>query len=73
MKLYAALGAALLYAGPLPETADVWAKTLRIAESVDDSEYQLRALLGFSAYSLAFGNHRAALGLLERLSAVATK
>ncbi|HEX3497904.1 MAG TPA: winged helix-turn-helix domain-containing protein, partial [Stellaceae bacterium] len=39
MKLYAALGASLLYSkGPMPETEAVWAKALEMAESLGDTE-----------------------------------
>jgi predicted ATPase/DNA-binding winged helix-turn-helix (wHTH) protein len=74
MKLYAALGAALMNGrGPLPETESVWTKALRIAERVDDGEYQLRALWGLSVYHTYVGNHRTALGLAERFRAVAAE
>src|SRR3984893_3334519 len=47
MKLYAALGASLMYStGPLPEIESAWAKPLGSAESLGDIEYQLRALYG---------------------------
>src|SRR5580704_6577897 len=53
MKLYAALGASLLFSkGPMPETEVVWAKALEIAESLGDTQYQLRALYGLWACRL---------------------
>ena len=74
MKLYAALGAALLYArGPLPEIDVVWTKALGIAERLADSEYQLRALWGLSIYRVYVGDYRAALGLLKRFETIASK
>jgi predicted ATPase/DNA-binding winged helix-turn-helix (wHTH) protein len=73
MKLYVALGTALLYArGPLPETDDVWTKALRIAESLDDREYQLRVLLGLSVYRVYVGDYRGVLRLAEAFRRIAT-
>jgi hypothetical protein len=65
MKLYAALGASMLFSGPVPETETVWAKALEIAESLDDTEYQLRALYGLWACRLNCGKYRVALRLAQ--------
>jgi predicted ATPase len=74
MKLFTALGAALLYGkGPLPETDGVWSKALEIAERLDDSEYQLRALWGLTIYRVYVGNYRAALELARTYRTVANK
>jgi predicted ATPase/DNA-binding winged helix-turn-helix (wHTH) protein len=74
MKLYTALGAALLYGrGPLPETDGVWRKALQIAERLEDSEYQLRVLWGLTIYRVYVGNYRAALGLARKYRTVANK
>jgi hypothetical protein len=74
MKLFTALGAALLYGkGPLPETDGVWSKALAIAERLDDSEYQLRALWGLTIYRVYVGNYRAALELARTYRTVANK
>jgi predicted ATPase/DNA-binding winged helix-turn-helix (wHTH) protein len=74
MKLYTALGAALLYGrGPLPETDGVWSKALQIADRLGDSEYQLRVLWGLTIYRVYVGNYRAALGLARKYRAVANK
>jgi predicted ATPase/DNA-binding winged helix-turn-helix (wHTH) protein len=74
MRLYTALGAALLYGrGPLPETDDVWSKALQIAERLGDSEYQLRVLWGLTIYRVYVGNYRAALGLARTYRTVANK
>ena len=74
MKLYAALATALPHVGgPLPETDAVWTKALRIAESLDDSEYQLRAIWGLFVCRMYVGDYRGALGLAERFCTVATK
>jgi len=67
MKLYAALAASLLFSkGPTPETEAVGAKALDIAESLGDTEYQLRALLGLWACRLYRGEYRVALTLAQR-------
>src|SRR5205814_1417201 len=47
MQLYAALGAALfLTKGSCPEMVAAFARALEIAESLDDTDYRLRALWG---------------------------
>jgi predicted ATPase/DNA-binding winged helix-turn-helix (wHTH) protein len=72
MKLYAALGASLLYStGPVPEIESVWAKALEIAESLGDTQYQLRALYGLWACRLNHGEYRIALTLAERFYSLA--
>jgi predicted ATPase/DNA-binding winged helix-turn-helix (wHTH) protein len=72
MKLYAALAASLLFSkGPTPETEAVWAKALEIAESLGDTEYQLRALLGLWACRLNRGEFRVALTLAQRFYSLA--
>jgi hypothetical protein len=48
IKLYAGLAAALQHTRrPLPETDVVWSKALALAERLDDSEYELRALWAY--------------------------
>jgi predicted ATPase/DNA-binding winged helix-turn-helix (wHTH) protein len=72
MKLYAALGASLLYStGPVPEIESVWAKALEIAESLGDTEYQLRALYGLWACRLNHGEYRIALTLAQKFCSLA--
>ena len=72
MKLYAALGASLLFSkGPMPETEAVWAKALEIAESLGDTEYQLRALYGLWVCRLNRGECRVALTLAQRFYSLA--
>jgi predicted ATPase/DNA-binding winged helix-turn-helix (wHTH) protein len=72
MKLYAALGASLLYStGPVPEIESVWAKALGIAESLGDIEYQLRALYGLWSCRLNHGEYRVALTLAHRFCSLA--
>lgn len=47
MKLHAALAASSIYArGPVAELGAVWAKSLKFAERLEDTEYQLRSLWG---------------------------
>jgi predicted ATPase/DNA-binding winged helix-turn-helix (wHTH) protein len=72
MKLCAPLAASLLISkGPMPETEAVWAKALEIAESLCDTEYQLRALLGLWACRLNRGEFRVALALAQRFYSLA--
>jgi predicted ATPase len=72
MKLYAALGASLLYSkGPMPETEAVWAKALEIAESLGDTQYQLRALYGLWACRLNCGEYGVTLTLAQRFYSLA--
>jgi predicted ATPase/DNA-binding winged helix-turn-helix (wHTH) protein len=72
MQLYAALGASLIQIkGHVPETGAAWTNALRYAESVDDAEYQLRALWGLWSYRLSRGEHRAAQALAQRFSSLA--
>ena len=47
MQLYAALGVSLMQTkGAAPDTSAAWTTALEIAERLDDTEYQLRALWG---------------------------
>jgi hypothetical protein len=73
MLLYAALGASLIYTrGPAPEAASAWTNALQIAEELDDTECQLRALRGLWAYRLNSGEFRAALTLAQRFCGLAS-
>jgi predicted ATPase/DNA-binding winged helix-turn-helix (wHTH) protein len=74
MKLYAALGAALLYTrGPLPETEVAWTRGLAIAERLSNNEYQLRTMWGLSIYRVYVGEYRPALDLLKMFHGVASQ
>src|SRR5499433_3233544 len=74
MKLLAALATALPNVrGPLPETDVVWTKALRLAERLDESEYQLRAMWGLWVYRVYVGDCREALALAEQFCALADK
>jgi predicted ATPase len=74
MKLLTALGTVLPNVrGPLPETDVVWTKALRLAERLDESEYQLRVMWGWYIYRMYVGDCRGALALAERFHALADK
>jgi predicted ATPase len=62
MRLHAALGMSLNYTtGPISATEAAWAKTLEIAKTLDDTEFQLRALRGLWAHHMNAGEYRRAL------------
>src|SRR4029077_13635119 len=62
VRLHAALGMSLNYTtGPISATEAAWAKTLEIAKTVDDTEFQLRALRGLWAHHMNAGEYRRAL------------
>ena len=72
MKLFAALGAALVFTkGPVPENAAAWSNVLEIADWLGDAEFQLRALWGLWAYRIIGGEYRTALALAERFYQIA--
>jgi predicted ATPase len=72
LQLYSALGASLMYTkGPMPETAAAWTTALEIAQTLDDPEYQLRALWGLFTYNIGSGEYRAALTLAQTFCSVA--
>jgi predicted ATPase/DNA-binding winged helix-turn-helix (wHTH) protein len=69
MRLHTAVGASLRDA---PEMEAAFTRALDIAEALDDSEYQLRALRGLSFYN-SWANHpRAALSFAQRFNELAT-
>jgi predicted ATPase/DNA-binding winged helix-turn-helix (wHTH) protein len=61
MRLYAALGASTY-----EELGEAFSKVLDIAESLGDTEYQLRAFRGLYFYHAASGRYRTALPFAER-------
>jgi hypothetical protein len=70
--MHAALGASLLFStAPMPETEAVWVKALKIAESLGDTAYQLRALCGLWGCRLTCGEFRVALTLAQRFYSLA--
>src|SRR2546428_2806601 len=67
MKLFAALGVSLMQTkGPAPDTTAAWTTALEIADRLDDTEYQLRALWGLWHFRVSRGECRAALAMAER-------
>jgi predicted ATPase len=75
MKLHAALAASLFYIGSAadPETRMAYTRALEFAQSLDDAEYRLRALWGLWAYHSGRAQHRVALELAQRFSALAAE
>ena len=72
MRLYAALGWSLIPTrGVVPATAAAWEKALEIAERLDDTAYQLRALWGLWACRIDSGENKAAHGLAQRFATLA--
>jgi predicted ATPase/DNA-binding winged helix-turn-helix (wHTH) protein len=69
MRLHAALGASLPDA---PEMAASFTRVLDIAEALDDSEYQLRALRGLYFHSVWTNQFRAALSFAQGFYNLAT-
>jgi predicted ATPase len=66
MKLNAALGLSLMQTeGPTPASG-AWTRALRLAESVGDVEYQLRALWALWAGRLSMGDYRTTLPLAQK-------
>ncbi|HEY1430118.1 MAG TPA: winged helix-turn-helix domain-containing protein, partial [Stellaceae bacterium] len=68
MRLEAALGASLTFnRSTIPEIVGeigaAWTKVLKLAESLDDAEYELRSLWGLWFFHTASGRHRVALTL----------
>jgi predicted ATPase len=73
MQLSAALGAALMYTrGAKPETRAAFARALEIADSLDDTDYRLRALWGLWVDRMNDGAVRDAMRLAERFSLLAS-
>jgi len=74
MLLYAALGESLFYInGPVRETDAAWVTALEIAERLDDTDHQLRALYGLWAYRNLGGDCRASLAFAQRFCSLAVK
>jgi predicted ATPase len=73
MQLAAALGAALMYTrGATQETRAAFVRALEVADSLDDTDYQLRALWGLWADRMNDGAVGDAMRLAERLSLLAS-
>ena len=72
MQLHATLGMSLNYTtGPVRETAAAWTNTLIIAKSLDDTEYQLRALRGLWAHHMNGCDYRRSLALANEFRGLA--
>jgi predicted ATPase/DNA-binding winged helix-turn-helix (wHTH) protein len=72
MKLRTALGTTLLHTrGPLVQVRLAWTRALRLAEQLDDTEYQLRCLWGLCDYHTWTGDHHSALAIADRIRALA--
>jgi tetratricopeptide (TPR) repeat protein len=72
MKLQAALGASLLFTkGAIPAAREACTAALGLAESLGDTEYQLRALWGLWAHHTNTGELAAALDVARRFYTLA--
>ena len=72
MQLLAALGAALVWTkGPGPEADAAFASALKIAELIDDTDYQIRVLWGLWSSHFNSGRIRMSLGTAEKFRDVA--
>jgi predicted ATPase/DNA-binding winged helix-turn-helix (wHTH) protein len=72
MKLQAALGASLMYTkGAIPAARQACTAALRLAESLGDTEYQLRALWGLWAHHTNTGELAAAFAVARRFYTLA--
>jgi predicted ATPase/DNA-binding winged helix-turn-helix (wHTH) protein len=74
MQLHAALAASgMSTRGAVPEIGAAWTKALEIAESLDNTEYQLRALWGLWSFRISGGQHGVALTLAQKFQTAAAK
>ena len=74
MQLRAALGLSLNYTtGPVAATAKAWTRTLEIAKSLRNTEYQLRGLRGLWAHHMNAGEYRRALTFADQFCDIAAK
>ena len=73
MQLLAALGAALVWTkGPGPEADAAFTNALKIAESLDDADYQIRVLWGLWSSHFNSGRIRMSLDTARKFRDVAT-
>jgi predicted ATPase len=74
MQLYAALGAALfLTRGSCPEMVAAFTRAFEIADSLDDTDYRLRALWGSFMDHITNLRYRSALAVAEKFCTFAAK
>jgi predicted ATPase/DNA-binding winged helix-turn-helix (wHTH) protein len=72
MKLQAALGASLLFTrGAIPAARQACTAALRLAESLGDTEHQLRALWELWVHHTNTGEHAAAVAVAQRFYTLA--
>ena len=73
MLLYAALGESLIYIKGPVETGAAWMTALEIAERLNDTDYQMRALYGLWACRNLGGEYQASLVFAQRFCSLAVK
>lgn len=74
MRLRAVLAWSLMQIkGQVDETREAWQQTLELAESLDDTDYQLRALWGLWSHLLNRSRFRDALALAYRFADIAAR
>jgi predicted ATPase len=74
MQLEAALGLSLFHTkGPVRETAAAWTRALAIADRLEDTEYQLRALWGLWSCRMTRAEYRDALAFAQRFHQLAAR
>jgi len=73
MLLYAALGESLIYIKGPRETGAAWMTALEIAERLNDTDYQMRALYGLWACRNLGGEYQASLAFAQRFCSLAVK
>jgi predicted ATPase/DNA-binding winged helix-turn-helix (wHTH) protein len=74
MQLETALGLSLFHTkGPVRETGATWTRALAIADRLEDTEYQLRALWGLWSHRMSSGEYRGALAFAERFRGLTAK
>jgi predicted ATPase/DNA-binding winged helix-turn-helix (wHTH) protein len=74
LRLLSALGTALVFtSGRDPKLAATWRRALQIAEALDETDFQLRALWGLWIVHFHNGEHRLALDIAERFRSLALR
>jgi predicted ATPase len=74
LRLLSALGAALVFtSGRDPKLADTWHRALQIAEALDETDFQLRALWGLWVVHFHNFEHRLALDIAEQFRSIALR
>jgi predicted ATPase/DNA-binding winged helix-turn-helix (wHTH) protein len=74
MQLRAAFAASLTYTrGAVPEVGSAWTRALGLAESLDDVDYQLRALRGLWVCHFAAREYRTAAAFARRFRTLAAE